>query len=271
MLHALHLPDALPAVYAQSTLLPSEQRAIRQLLDRRILERIPAAYLIGQASFAGLRFRTDPRALVPRSPFAELITGGFQPWLAGLPVKRVLDVCTGGGSIAIAMAVHHPHWRVDAIDLSAEALSLAAENVALHRVGERVRLLESDLLEGLGADDVYALIVSNPPYLTAAEFAALPAEYGHEPAMALPSGADGLDLSLRLLRDAAAHLEPDGWLLIEIGEAEAALRRLLPTLGLAVEWVEFRVGPMGVCAIRAAALRAAHAALVQQCTERGLG
>lgn len=268
VLHALHLPEVLPAAYADTRLLPSELRSIRRLLDRRIGERIPAAYLIGHASFAGLRLRTDARALVPRSPIAELIPGGFRPWLDGVRVQRALDVCTGGGSIAVAMAVHQPGWQVDALDLSTDALALAAENVELHRVAGRVRLLHSDLLAALGADDVYQLIVSNPPYLTDAEFAALPAEYGHEPALALPSGADGLDLTLNLLRDAPAHLSADGVLIVEIGEAEAALRRLLPRLDLEVDWIPFRVGPMGVFVVLAGALRAAHEGLVALCRER---
>ena len=269
VLHALRLPEVLPAAYADARLLPSELKAIRHLLDRRIGERIPAAYLIGHASFAGLRLRTDARALVPRSPIAELIPGGFRPWLDGVRVERALDVCTGGGAIAVAMAVHHPGWHVDALDLSTAALDLAAENVDLHGVAARVRLLHSDLLAALGPDDVYQLIVSNPPYLTDAEFAALPAEYAHEPALALPSGADGLDLTLKLLRDAPAHLSTDGVLIVEIGEAEAALRRLLPALDLEVDWLSFSVGPMGVFAVLAGALRAAHPALAAMCGDRG--
>lgn len=268
VLFALRLPEDLPAAYVQSRLLPLEFKRVQRLLRQRIDQRIPAAYLIGHASFAGLRMHCDARALVPRSPLAELIEQGFQPWLGETRVQRALDVCTGGGSIAVAMAVFNPDWQVDALDLSAEALALARENVELHRCSGRMRLLQSDLLAALAADDRYQLIVSNPPYLSAAEFASLPAEYAHEPAMALPSGLDGLDLTLRLLRDAPAHLSDDGLLIVEIGESERSLRRLLPELRL--HWIEFSVGQMGVFAITAAALRAAQPMIDRLCAGRDL-
>jgi ribosomal protein L3 glutamine methyltransferase len=258
--HALHLPGELPPAIGNSRVLQREAKAARALIQRRVNERIPAAYLIGRAQFAGLQFITDHRALVPRSPIAELIEAQFERLLAGRRVRHVLDLCTGGGAIAIAMAVHRPDWTVDAADLSSSALTLAAENVELHRVGGRVHLLQSDLFENL-AGRRYELIVSNPPYLTDAEFAALPAEYAHEPAMALPSGTDGLDLTLRMLRDAPTYLDPAGLLIVEIGESERALRALLPDV--AFEWIEFAVGQMGVFAINTGELRL-HAAKIAE-------
>lgn len=252
VLHALRLPEQWPASMATAQVLPHEARAVRNLLRQRIEQRIPAAYLIGTARFAGLSLRTDARALVPRSPIAELIEAQFQPLLGDRPVHRVLDLCTGGGSIAVAMAVHRPDWQIDAADLSPQALALAADNVALHQVGARVRLRQSDGFNSLQGE-VYDLIVSNPPYLTSAEFAALPAEYAHEPALALPSGADGLDLTVRILAQAAQHLAPHGLLIVEVGEAEAALRRLLPQIEF--EWIHFSVGGMGVFAVEAGELR----------------
>lgn len=261
-LHALHLPRQAPASFAQARLLDDEIATVRALLRRRIEERIPAAYLIGRAQFAGIELISDARALVPRSPVAELIEAGFQPWLGERVVNRALDLCCGGGSIAVAMAVRRPDWQVDGADLSPEALSLAAENLALHGLQDRMRLIQSDLFAALDQRDVYELIVSNPPYITDAEYAAMPAEYRHEPKFGLTSGADGCDACLRILRDAPAHLTGDGLLIVEVGEAERALRHLLPELPLA--WIEFSVGPMGVFAVAAAALRA-HATVIARC------
>lgn len=267
-LHALHLPREAPASFAQARLLDAEIEAVRALLRRRIDERVPAAYLIGRAQFAGIELVSDARALVPRSPIAELIEAGFQPWLGERLVTRALDLCCGGGSIAVAMAVHQPDWQVDGVDLSPDALALAAENLALHRLQDRLRLVESDLFAALGAHEVYQLIVSNPPYITDAEYAAMAAEYRHEPKLGLTSGADGCDACLRILRDAPAHLSADGLLIVEVGEAERALRRLLPQLPL--QWIEFSVGPMGVFAVDAAALRAHAVGIAGLCAARGV-
>ncbi|GMU44298.1 MAG: 50S ribosomal protein L3 N(5)-glutamine methyltransferase [Xanthomonadales bacterium] len=267
VLHALHLPHESPASFAQARLLDAEIDAVCALFRRRIDERVPAAYLIGRAQFAGIELIADPRALVPRSPIAELIETGFQPWLGERPVTRVLDLCCGGGSIAIATALRHPHWQVSGADLSAEALSLAAENRALHRLDHRLRLVESNLFDALGGE-IYDLIVSNPPYITEAEYTAMPDEYRHEPKLGLTSGTDGCDACLRILRDASAHLCEDGLLIVEVGEAERALRRLLPELPLA--WIRFSVGPMGVFAVAAGALRRHAAAIADLCAARGV-
>jgi ribosomal protein L3 glutamine methyltransferase len=243
VLHALHLPHDLAPAYGQARLTEAEKQAVLALIDRRIDEHKPVAYLTGEAWFAGLKFKSDTRALVPRSPIAEMIQGGFSPWLDERPVERALDLCTGSGCIGIAMAAHNPHWRVDLADISDEALSLARENVEFQDVGDRVRVLRSDLFAGL-AGERYDLIVSNPPYVTEQEFAALPPEYGHEPALGLRAGADGLDFALRILAEAADHLSDDGVLIVEVGESERALVERLPQVPF--NWIEFHVGQMGV-------------------------
>ena len=241
-LHALHLPHDIGPAYGQARVTLAEKEEVLGLFLRRIEERLPAAYLTGEAWFAGLSFKSDPRALVPRSPIAELIESGFEPWLGGREVRRALDLCTGSGCIAIAMAHYNPDWHVDAVDLSDDALALAGENQErLH--AENLRLLKSDLFAAL-AGEHYDLIVTNPPYVTNDETDALPREYSHEPELGLRAGDDGLDLALRILRDAPLHLTEDGLLICEVGEAENALVKLLPELPLA--WVEFKVGQMGI-------------------------
>ncbi|KFN44758.1 50S ribosomal protein L3 N(5)-glutamine methyltransferase [Arenimonas oryziterrae] len=255
VLHALHLPHDLSPVYGQARLVAEEKVRILSLFDRRIDERIPACYLTGEAWFAGLSFKSDPRALVPRSPIAELIEAGFEPWLGGRPVTRALDLCTGSGCIAIATAHYNPEWQVDAVDISEDALALAKENVARLETAN-VRLVHSDLFRGL-VGEVYDLIVTNPPYVTHAETDALPKEYAHEPELGLRAGDDGLDLALEILRDAPAHLSEEGLLICEVGESERHLVALLPEVPFA--WVEFKVGQMGIFAIERADILAHHA------------
>lgn len=264
VLHALHLPHDLSPVYGASRLTGSEKGEVLALFARRIDERIPAAYLTGQAWFAGLSFKSDPRALVPRSPIAELIESGFEPWLGGREVNRALDICTGSGCIAIAMAHYNPDWQVDGIDISDEALSLAEENKSRLMAGN-ARFLKSDLMDALKGEQ-YELIVTNPPYVTHAETDALPAEYAHEPELGLRAGDDGLDLALRILRDAPDHLTDDGLLICEVGEAEHALTALLPELPLA--WIEFKVGQMGIFVAERADLVAHHARIAELATAR---
>lgn len=265
VLHALHLPHDLGPAYGQARLLPEEREQVLALFRRRIDERVPAAYLTGEAWFAGLNFKCDRRALVPRSPIAELIESGFEPWLAGRPVRRALDLCTGSGCIAIATAHYNPDWQVDAVDLSDEALALAAENRE-RLLAHNVELIKSDLFAAL-AGRVYELIVSNPPYVTDAETDALPREYAYEPELGLRAGADGLDLVLKILRDAPAHLSEEGLLICEVGEAEQALVGLLPQVDFA--WIEFRVGQMGVFAVEARELRAHHDRIAALAAARG--
>src|SRR5690606_5976645 len=207
-----------------------------------------------EAWFAGLSFKSDARALVPRSPIAELVESGFEPWLGDLQVGRAADLCTGSGCIAIAMAHYNPNWEVVGIDISDDALALAEENKARLHAGN-VEFRKSDLFGALEGE-VFDLIVTNPPYVTHAETDALPAEYAHEPELGLRAGDDGLDLALKIMRDAPAHLSEDGLLICEVGEAERALVELLPELPLA--WVEFRVGQMGIFVVERADLVEHH-------------
>jgi ribosomal protein L3 glutamine methyltransferase len=243
VLHALKLPHAASgALYRRRVGAAAAQRA-RALIARRIRERIPAAYLTGVTGFAGLRFCVDPRVLIPRSPIAELIERGFAPWLEPARVRRVLDLGTGSGCLAIAAARALPRARVDAVDISAAALAVAAINVRRHRLKARVRLCRSDHFRALRGR-TYDIIVSNPPYVGARELARLPPEYRHEPRVALAAGRTGLDSVRVILREAAGHLKPRGLLVVEVGNSEPALRRAFPRLPFV--WLAFERGGGGV-------------------------
>jgi ribosomal protein L3 glutamine methyltransferase len=259
VLHALHLQHDIGPAYGQAKLTAEEKRVILELFHRRIDERVPACYLTGEAWFAGLSFKSDTRALVPRSPIAELIESGFEPWLGGRPVARALDLCTGSGCIAIAMAHYNPEWQVDGVDISEAALSLAEENKA-RLSADNCNLIRSDMFAGL-AGKVYDLIVTNPPYVTNDETDALPKEYSHEPDLGLRAGDDGRDFALRILRDAPSHLSEHGLLVCEVGESERHLVKLLPEVPFA--WVEFKVGQMGIFVIDRNDILAHHGKIKQ--------
>ena len=220
---------------------------MRALLGRRIRERIPAAYLTGITWFAGLPFHVDSRVLIPRSPIAELIERRYAPWIDPRRVKRVLDIGTGSGCIAIATARALPRARVDAVDLSDAALAVAAINTRRHRLGRRVRLVKSDHFAALGRA-TYDIIVSNPPYVGSRELGTLPPEYRHEPRVALAAGASGLDAVRVILAGAHAHLRPRGLLIVEVGNTEAAVRRAFPRLPFV--WLQFARGGGGVFLLR---------------------
>ena len=242
VLHAAGLgPDAPESLFA-ARLTRAERRRAVDLIVRRIRERVPAPYLIGRAWFAGLEFACDARALVPRSPIAEWIERGFEPWLEPDSVERVLEIGTGGGAIAIACAMAFPNATVDAIDVSDAALDLARENCAAHDVGDRVGLFRSDVYDGVS--DRYDLIVSNPPYVDAETMAALDPEYLHEPRLGLEAGADGLDCVRRILAGASRRLRPGGVLVCEVGASRPALERAFPAV--AFTWLELSRGGEGV-------------------------
>lgn len=245
VLHALHLSHDIGPAYGQAKLTSDEKQTVLALIQRRVVERIPACYLTGNAWFAGLNFKSDERALVPRSPIAELIESGFEPWIGELYVERALDLCTGSGCIAIAMAHYNPDWLVDGADISDAALSLAAENKA-RLYADNCNFVKSNLFQGLQGK-VYDLIVTNPPYVTNDETDALPKEYSYEPDLGLRAGDDGLDFALKILRDAPEHLSENGLLVCEVGESEQHLIKLLPEVPFA--WVEFKVGQMGIFVI----------------------
>lgn len=225
---------------------------VRALFDERISRRVPAAYLMGRMWFAGLEFEVDPSVIVPRSPFAELIHDRFEPWIDPDRVRRILDIGTGSGCIAIACAVAFPEAQVDAVDVSPQALEVARRNVARHGVGDRLRLYLGDVYAPLGRAR-YDLIVSNPPYVSDAEMQELPAEYLHEPDLALRAGADGLDVVRRILGGLSRHLEPGGALFVEVGDSDLRVQEAFPQLPLT--WLEFEHGGGGVFLLRAADLK----------------
>jgi ribosomal protein L3 glutamine methyltransferase len=235
-----------------------ERAAVLAIFAERIGRRTPAAYLMGRMWFAGLEFEIDPRVLVPRSPFAELILAEFRPWVDPAGVRRVLDLGTGSGCIAIAIARTLTQVRVDAVDISPPALEVARRNAARHGVAARVTLLEGDLY-GPVRSRRYDIIVANPPYVSDAEMAALPHEYSHEPTIALSAGVDGLAVARRILAGAADHLEPDGTLFVEVGDSDARLEAAFP--GLPFLWLEFEQGGGGVFRLTRAQLDAHRASV----------
>jgi len=215
----LHLRHLIPA---------PDARRIRRLSERRIRERIPLAYLLHEAWLDGRTFYVDQRVIVPRSYLSELLHDRLRPWVRE-PVRRVLDLCTGSGCLAILAALAFPRAQVDASDLSVAALNVARLNVKRYRLQQRIRLIRSDLFSALSGER-YDLILTNPPYVDARTMHRLPKEYRYEPRSALASGKDGLDFVRRILDEAAAHLSPQGLLVCEVGDARRALERAFPRL-----------------------------------------
>jgi ribosomal protein L3 glutamine methyltransferase len=234
---------------AYSTRLNARRTArIDALLARRIAERMPLAYLTHRAFFAGLELYVDERVLVPRSPIAELILQRFQPWVDARRVRRILDIGTGSGAIALACAMAFPKGRVDGVDVSAAALQVARRNLRRLKLERRVRMLQSDYFDAVKGRR-YDIIVSNPPYVGRAEMLRLPREYEHEPRIGLASGADGLDSVRAIFAGARRHLSRDGILVVEVGNTEDTLLRAFPRLPFV--WPEIAMGGGGIFLLRA--------------------
>jgi len=221
---------------------------IELLLERRIKERLPLPYLTHRAFFAGLEFYVDERVLVPRSPIAGLILERFAPWIEARRVRRIVDVGTGCGAIALACAKVFPKAKVDALDISADALAVCRRNMRRMRLNGRVKALHSDYFSAVPGRR-YDIIVSNPPYVGRAEMRSLPREYRHEPRSSLVAGSDGLDAVRAIFAAAPRHLEPDGILVVEVGNSEAALIEAFPKMRFV--WPEISMGGGGVFILRA--------------------
>ncbi len=240
----LHLPwDINPAVLP-ARLTEDERVQLSERVARRVDDRVPVPYLTGEAWFAGLPFYVDTNVLIPRSPIAELFDGGLSPWLDHGRVRRALDLCCGSGCIGIAAAHAFAEAAVDLADLSEPALAIARKNIGRHDCGDRVQALQGDLF-GAVSGRRYDLILANPPYVDARDLADMPAEFMHEPRLALQAGEDGLDIARRILAEAADFLSPGGILVLEVGNSAEALAAAFPEM--AFLWLELEQGGHGVC------------------------
>ena len=245
--HILNLPWDVPENYWLSRLTQHEKQQVTELFKRRIESRKPAAYLTGEAWFAGIRFKVNESTLVPRSPIAELIAQRYEPWVNPDTVTEVLDLCTGSGCIGIASLQVFPNATVDLVDISSDALAVAQQNIALYSLQEAAFAIESDLFSALEGKQ-YDLIVSNPPYVDKIEMDALPEEFQQEPRIGLEAGVDGLDLVRKILAQASTYLKEDGVLIVEVGVSQYYVESEYPELPL--YWFEFEQGGEGVFAIQ---------------------
>ena len=250
-MRTLHLPLDNNTLFLDARLTREERQLVLERIQRRIDDRVPLAYLLGEAWFMGMPFHVDERVLVPRSPIGELIENGFQPWLGDKPVERILDLCTGSGCIGIGAATVFEDASVDLSDISPDALAVAESNIDLHELRERVRTVQSDVFANISGQ--YDIIVSNPPYVDAEDLAGMPQEFHHEPALGLAAGNDGLDIAHRIIAGAAEHLTPGGLLVVEVGNSWVALDEAYPDLPFT--WLDFSNGGDGVFAIAEQDLR----------------
>lgn len=252
-LYVLRLPAENDVSVLQRKLNTQEQQQLLDLALLRVSRRLPVPYLTNEAWFAGERYYVNEHVLIPRSPIAETIINEFQPWLGQLKPKRILDLCTGSGCLAILCAKYFPDCVVDAVDISKDALQVAHKNILLHDCVDRVNAIESDLFTNL-QDKKYDIIISNPPYVGEEEMAGLPLEYKHEPVLALQSGIEGLDLTILILKQAAQFLTADGLLIVEVGNSWHALEEKYPDIPFT--WLEFSHGGDGVFLLTADELKA---------------
>jgi len=248
ILHTLHLPPDQLEPYLDARLPHDERAAVLKILARRIEERLPAAYLTQEAWLGDYRFYVDERVIVPRSHIAELLREQLSPWVDDpWAVAKVLDLCTGSGCLAILAALAFPEAKVDAVDLSPDALAVARRNVDDYALAGRLELIESDAFTAL-AGRRYDVIISNPPYVNAEAMASLPSEYRREPELALASGSDGLDFTRIILGEAAANLNPGGVLVVEIGNNRDDLERAFPEMSFV--WLDTEAGDRFVFMLR---------------------
>jgi ribosomal protein L3 glutamine methyltransferase len=255
VLHALHLQHGLAPELFSARLTRDEKQRVFDLLSQRYEKRIPVPYLTNEAWFAGLSFYVDERVLVPRSPIAELIEQHFEPWVDPEQVGHILDMCTGSACIAIACAHAFPCAQVDAADISTDALAVAQKNIEQHGMEDMLNLYESNLFADLPAQR-YDIIVSNPPYVSAEEMAALPDEYRHEPELGLASGEEGLEACIEILAEAGNWLNDDGILVVEVGNSAGTLVECFPLVPFL--WLEFERGGEGVFLLTAEQVREHH-------------
>ena len=239
--HLLHLPPEANQHVLDATLTIAERQLILRVVETRCLDRIPLPYLTNEAWFTGMPFIVDERVLIPRSPIGELIEAGFSPW-APPTINKVLDLCAGSGCIGLS-CVEHLDVDTDLLDFSADALAVAAKNIAKHDMADSARLIQSDLFAQVS--DQYDVIVSNPPYVDAGDLDSMPAEFSHEPRIALAAGEDGLDLAHKILAEASEYLTDNGILVMEVGNSWVSLEQAYPSVPFT--WVEFERGGHGVC------------------------
>lgn len=261
ILHTLHLPHDINPQLLEGRLTLTERETLYKVIQRRIHERIPLAYLTHEAWFAGLPFYVDERVLIPRSSIAELIENQFQPWIEADSVHHILDLCTGSGCIAIAAAKYFPYAEIDATDISHDALAVAKINVLKHEVEDQVHLIQGDLFKPL-THKKYDLIVSNPPYVDLEDMASLPAEYKHEPKLGLEAGQLGLDIVNKILQQSLEYLNPQGILIVEVGNSEHALSDMFPDIPFT--WLDFQDGDGGVFLLTAEQLQECQNLIMQK-------
>lgn len=252
-LSALHLPPDFSQEFFGSVLTFEERKTVLEYYEQRIENKKPAAYITNEAWFAGLNFYVDERVLIPRSPFAELVQQQFAPWIVAEEVSNVLELCTGGGCIAIACAYAFDHAQLVASDISADALAVAAINRENHGLEQRLQLVESDLYANV-PEKAYDIIVSNPPYISEEEMGLLADELRAEPALGLAAGQAGLDVVIPMLKRAREFLSDHGILVVEVGYSQPALETALPDVPFM--WLDFEHGGEGVFLLTAQQLEA---------------
>ena len=248
ILHTLHLNADQLELFMDATLTQNERDQILRIIERRVNEKIPAAYLAHEAWLGDFNFYVDERVIIPRSFIAELLQDRLTPWITNpYDISTALDLCTGSGCLAILLAHAFEQAQIDAVDISSDALDVASINIRNYELMNRINLIQSDLFAAL-KNKQYDLIISNPPYVNAESMAALPEEYHHEPSIALAGGSDGLDIIRRIFKETARHLTENGLLIIEIGHNQAEVERAFPQVPCT--WLETSSGDQFVLMIR---------------------